>query len=193
MRQLVYFSTASDRQDAIVVAAILAHSRHNNLQHGITGVLIAGGHRYLQVIEGPRAAIGRLAIHLRRDERHLAMTILIDRKVDSRSFDRWSMAFAEEPRLGEFATFKELVEQMRLQLADENLRNQLDCLASTFSSANPPIDVPLWQTAERDSSSVDGGHQAGIAARRRGVDAGHPFSGEAGDIVRPPRLWPGAA
>ena len=160
MRQIVYFSTASGRQDAAVLAEIVAKSRAANLRDGVTGLLVAGGHRYLQVIEGPDAAIERLALRLRSDDRHLAMSILIDRKVDSRNFDGWSMAFKREPRLGEYATFAETVAQMRRQITDAKLREQLDCFALTFSTAETRVDAPLWQLAanDQDGSAVDCGH-----------------------------------
>ncbi len=150
MRQLVYFSTAAERQDAITVAGIVAVSRNQNLRHKITGLLVAGGHRYLQVIEGPAHAITQLVGRLRGDDRHVGMTVLVDRDIVARSFTGWSMAFREEPRLGEYATFSELVAQMRLQLADAKLRKQLDCFARSFSSATTRIATPLWQLAPRD-------------------------------------------
>ena len=160
VRQIVYFSTASDRQDAIVLAGIVAQSHAHNLRDGITGLLVAGGHRYLQVIEGPDAAIRRLALRLRRDDRHLGMTVMIDRKVVDRHFDGWSMAFAKEPRVHEYATFADLVAQMRRLIKDAKLREQLDCFARTFSSAKLRIEPPLWQLAanDEDDLAVDCGH-----------------------------------
>ncbi|MEO6580827.1 MAG: BLUF domain-containing protein [Sphingomicrobium sp.] len=152
MRQVIYFSTAADRQDAVVVGGILAGARYHNLKDGITGLLVAGGHRYLQVIEGPAPAIGDLVGRLRRDERHLGMGILIDRRVNERSFDRWSMAYAEEPQLGDFATFAEVAAQMRKQLPDDRLRQQLDCFVRTFASGSVSFDTPLWALAPERAS-----------------------------------------
>ncbi len=154
VRQIVYYSTASDRQDAIVIAGIVAQSRQHNLRDGISGLLVAGGHRYLQVVEGPADAMARLVTRLRRDERHLGMSILVDRPVKTRAFDGWSMAFAKEPRLGDYATFGEVVRQMRCQLTDAKLREQLDCFARTFSSKEVRIDAPLWQIISRDLDTM---------------------------------------
>ncbi|MCY7281392.1 MAG: BLUF domain-containing protein, partial [Sphingomonas bacterium] len=67
MRQIVYFSTASGRQDAIVTAGILAVARVHNRREGVTGLLVAGGHRYLQVIEGSSPVIDALITRIRRD------------------------------------------------------------------------------------------------------------------------------
>ena len=87
MRQIIYFSTAFDRQDAAVIAAIVTQSREHNSRNSITGLLVAGGHRYLQVVEGPDAAVEQLVRRLRRDDRHVGMTVMVDRRIDGRSFD----------------------------------------------------------------------------------------------------------
>ena len=62
--------------------------------------------------------------------------------------------------MGEFATFADLVAQMRSQLKDRGLRDQLDCFERGFSSATSRTDAPLWQTSPRDGdgSVVDRGH-----------------------------------
>jgi hypothetical protein len=54
--QIAYFSTAARVQDAKTVHDILIQSRVNNRRDGITGLLIAGGNRYMQIIEGPAFA-----------------------------------------------------------------------------------------------------------------------------------------
>jgi hypothetical protein len=55
MRQIVYFSTATSRQDAPTIAALMAVSGDFPGGEKITGLLVAGGHRYLQVIEDQRS------------------------------------------------------------------------------------------------------------------------------------------
>ncbi len=147
MRQIVYFSTAAGRQDAITTAAIVAVSRNNNRAGQITGLLVASGHRYLQVIEGPIAAVDKLTRRLRADDRHLGMTVLIDRSVSERSFDGWSMAFAEAPDLDHFATLADLAGIMWGVVSDGRLRHQIDCFVRTF--ATPP---------RRATLVVDGSH-----------------------------------
>ena len=156
MRQIVYFSTASGRQDAIIIAGILASSRHRNLLDQITGLLVAGGHRYLQVIEGPAATVDATLDRIRRDDRHLGVTLLVDRRVDERSFRDWSMAYLDEPRLDQFSTFPQLVDQFRAQVSDEKLRDQINCFARTFAAA----PVQRWLQAPRDAPtlSVDRAH-----------------------------------
>ena len=147
MRQIVYFSTASERQDAIVVAAILAVSRTHNREQGISGLLIAGGHRYLQVIEGPSAAIGRLISAIRADPRHLGVTVMIDQTIAQRSFEGWSMAYFNEPRFDEFATVHDLVHQLCRHSGHARLLSQVNRFAEQLAF-DPvyPTAIP-WRTA----------------------------------------------
>ena len=135
MRQLVHFSTAAGRQDKIVTADILALSRERNLRDEVTGLLVAGGHRYLQIIEGSASVIEATIERIRRDSRHLGVTVMVDRPIAKRGFASWSMAYREEPRLDEFATLQELVDQMRYHLPDAKLREQLDCFVRSFAVA----------------------------------------------------------
>lgn len=60
MLQIGYFSSATGSQDATVVHGILVAARRANRRDLITGLLVAGGGRYLQVIEGPNSAVRAL-------------------------------------------------------------------------------------------------------------------------------------
>ncbi len=160
MHQIVYFSTASGRQDSIIAASILGVSRSRNQRDKITGLLIAGGHRYLQVFEGPTDAVAALIARLRRDDRHVGVTVLVHRRIEQRSFDGWSMAFGAEPQLDEFATLRDLAGEMRAHLADPKLRAQLDCFAQTFATAPLRVDAPPWKMVRNDPGglAVDRAH-----------------------------------
>ena len=144
MRQLAYFSTASGHQDAIVVSAILATSREQNRRHGISGLLVAGGHRYLQVIEGPSAAIGTLIDNICRDPRHLSVNILYDQSVTQRSFEGWSMAYRQVPELREFATFRDLVDRMGETVSDLRLRGKIRRFGQAFATSGELASRSPW-------------------------------------------------
>ena len=58
MLQLVYISTS--RAPLIsddLLNSVLTVSRRNNAAAGISGLLVAGGRRFLQALEGPRDAV----------------------------------------------------------------------------------------------------------------------------------------
>ena len=163
MRQIVYLSTAAGRQDAATVAAILAVSHERNLSDKVTGLLVAGGHRYLQVIEGPRSVVNATMKRIHRDHRHLGVTLLVKRRIEERSFRGWSMACCDHLDLGDFATLPELIDQVRAQVSGRKLRAQIDCFARSFIMSpqivQPPAPSPWTLASGYDSSlAFDGGH-----------------------------------
>ncbi|MEO7504745.1 MAG: BLUF domain-containing protein [Sphingomicrobium sp.] len=145
MFQIAYFSTASTRQDVRTVHDILVSSRINNRRDDITGLLVAGGNRYLQVIEGPRAATERLYATIRADQRHLAVTTLLQRTVLRRCFDGWSLAFRREPELGQFDSFPDMVRFLTLNVPDTALRNQIRTFASALIMTPRHEGPELWK------------------------------------------------
>lgn len=90
MLQLVYVSTATT--DPHATTDILQLSRRNNERDGITGLLYSDDKRFLQVLEGPDAAVEATLARIARDTRHRAMVMLSRRVVDAREFGSWSMA-----------------------------------------------------------------------------------------------------
>jgi hypothetical protein len=147
MHQIAYFSTASAPQEAVDVQKILLTSRANNLRDDITGLLVAGGNRYLQVIEGPRRAMERLYANIRDDDRHLAVTTLVEQSTLKRCFEGWSMAYRRETALDEFDSFPTVLRYLTEQVEDRRLRGQIRLFASSFI-ARPIATVPeLWRTA----------------------------------------------
>ena len=90
MRRIVYVSTAGGLS-ATEVAHILESALRNNAQREITGFLIYNGRNFLQLIEGPKAAMMSLMGTLKRDARHSGMLTMIDEPIEERSCPSWSM------------------------------------------------------------------------------------------------------
>jgi hypothetical protein len=87
MLQIGYFSSAAGPQDASTVHRILVEARKANRLTSITGLLVAGGGRYLQIIEGPNVAVKHLHAKLRADHRHIAVVTFLKHEVEERSFE----------------------------------------------------------------------------------------------------------
>ncbi len=165
MRQFVYLSTATGQQDAVTIAAILAVSHERNLRDKVTGLLVAGGHRYLQVIEGPDGVVTATMKRILRDHRHLAVTLLVKRRINKRSFAGWSMACCDRLDLGHFATLSDMVDQGRAQVSGRKLREQIDCFERSFvvpplAALSKPRTPSPWTLATGYDSSLalDSGH-----------------------------------
>ena len=97
---------------------------------------------------------------IRRDRRHVGVTVLVDRTVQKRGFTAWSAYFDGEPEFGSFATLEELIRIMRRHVGDRAMRAQLDELARTFVLKPLPVIPSPWTLAStyREPSALDSGH-----------------------------------
>ena len=78
------------------VSNILFHSRKNNPELGVTGVLcVCHGDVFIQVLEGGRAEVNQLYERVIRDERHTDVTLLHYAEVEERRFSGWRMGRVE--------------------------------------------------------------------------------------------------
>ncbi|WP_310468324.1 BLUF domain-containing protein [Sphingomonas sp.] len=146
MFQIAYFSTAATQQEATVIQRILLTSRKNNLRDDISGLLVAGGNRYLQVIEGPRREM-EVLYAIRADDRHIAVTTLVERTTLKRCFEGWTMAYRREPALGEFDSFPAVLRHLTEQVEDERLRGQIRQFAAIFIAGPASDGRDLWKLA----------------------------------------------
>lgn len=94
MQRILYISTARGGVTQPLIDDILRVSRRNNSADAVTGLLIAGGTRFLQVLEGSDLAVSRTFERIQRDPRHFAMVQLAKQTITERSFGDWSMGFA---------------------------------------------------------------------------------------------------
>ena len=88
--QLVYASRPFGFDEA-TLSAILMDARRANARDDITGALIARHDLYLQLLEGPRDKVAAAYQRIRRDDRHLEVTRLVERPVEARMFPGWAM------------------------------------------------------------------------------------------------------
>ena len=95
MQRLLYISTSRGPITQATIDDILRVSRRNNAADAITGLLVAGGTRFLQVLEGSDLAVLRTFERIQRDPRHLAMVQLARQTITQRSFGNWAMGYAQ--------------------------------------------------------------------------------------------------
>ena len=97
LEQLLYASISTPRvTSALQMSDILAVARPNNARDQITGALTAANGRFIQIIEGPAAALDDLMARLGSDSRHQAIEVLGRRVIEQRAFAGWAMV---SPRL----------------------------------------------------------------------------------------------
>jgi len=90
IHQLIYMSEPFGFDDGML-NGILSISRRNNGRDGLTGALVCRRDIYLQLLEGPEAAVEAAYARIKRDDRHLGIARLVSETVDSRMFPDWTM------------------------------------------------------------------------------------------------------
>ena len=90
LTQIIY-SSKPFGFDSSVLDDILTISRVLNARDDITGMLICRADMYLQLIEGPDAAIQATYKRISGDDRHLEINLLVSRQITERMFPKWAM------------------------------------------------------------------------------------------------------
>ena len=90
IHQLIYMSEPFGFDDGIL-NGILSISRRNNVRDGLTGALVCRRDIYLQLLEGPEAAVEAAYARITGDDRHLAVVRLLSAPADTRLFPDWAM------------------------------------------------------------------------------------------------------
>ncbi|MFS0853027.1 BLUF domain-containing protein [Microbacterium sp. 179-I 3D4 NHS] len=90
---LVYTSTASQPFRETALSHLLAQCRVLNAAREVTGMLLFRDARFIQVLEGPAAAVRALAETIRRDPRHHDMRVLVEEPIAVRRFADWTMGY----------------------------------------------------------------------------------------------------
>lgn len=88
--QLIYSSRPFGFDEA-ALNGILLIARRNNSRDAITGALICRQDLYLQLLEGPEAAVEARYGSIARDDRHLEVVRRVSRRVTERLFPNWAM------------------------------------------------------------------------------------------------------
>lgn len=94
---IVYISTAIADFKSADLVKLLERARGFNKRVGITGVLMFGGGRFVQVLEGGPATVRRLYARIMADPRHGRLEKLADGPLARREFKDWHMSFAPPP------------------------------------------------------------------------------------------------
>ena len=101
MLRILYQSTNLIRSDSPAffwtIATLLSECLARNARCGITGALMFGDGRFLQVLEGPEDAIDAIFMRINCDCRHQNVRLLSRTHSDKRLFAAWTMAFVGPP------------------------------------------------------------------------------------------------
>ncbi len=95
---IAYASRATEPFDHARLVELLTESRANNERDGITGMLVYADPDFIQILEGPDAAVRELLERIGGDPRHTDVRILLDERVSERKYSTWSMGYEPATR-----------------------------------------------------------------------------------------------
>ena len=97
LNRIIYCSRnrlrGSDETLHAEIGKILEVSRANNARDGLSGGLLFSDDCFVQVLEGPLAALQNAFERIQCDARHGEVTVIQTGPIASRDFPEWSMAF----------------------------------------------------------------------------------------------------
>lgn len=93
---MLYHSQLAPDAPVSCIPEIIKTARAFNAAHGVTGILVFDGQRFLQHLEGPKQILTDLIVRIARDPRHIDFTLQHHgESVGPRRFPTWSMAYAD--------------------------------------------------------------------------------------------------
>ena len=93
MISLAYASSASSYFSEDELARLLENSRSKNARLELTGALLYENGRFIQVLEGPEAAVRALYAKIKTDPRHRGFHMVSNERITTRLFPDWTMGF----------------------------------------------------------------------------------------------------
>lgn len=141
MKYITYVSQSQKPFSLDALSGLLDHSRARNARDGITGCLV---YRYnddfdrgnfLQVLEGPEAAIDDVWQRISEDTRHHTIVVIDEGTIDERMFSNWSMGFrnVDAEDLKNVEGFADLgSDTFWEKIGEQNLSNGLELLKSFY-------------------------------------------------------------
>lgn len=95
MIHLVYVSYASHKMSEEDLVALLEQSRSRNAKQAVTGMLLYVEGMFFQLLEGEEKDVKEIYEAVARDDRNKWNIVLLEEKIDERTFPDWSMGFKQ--------------------------------------------------------------------------------------------------
>ncbi len=93
MIQITYISSEARPMLKADLDDILSSSRKNNIELGITGMLLYGNKTFIQILEGDETLVEGLLRKIKKDPRHTDFRLVSKKEIKKRQYLEWSMGF----------------------------------------------------------------------------------------------------
>lgn len=93
MHHIIYLSYAVAPFTNAQLQQLLTRARRRNTELGVTGILLYGNERFVQILEGEEYIVQELYERIKQDPRHTNLITFATKPVEKRAFAEWAMAF----------------------------------------------------------------------------------------------------
>lgn len=93
MHHLIYLSQATRPLSAKALTCLLDQARLANERQHLTGALVYGNKRFIQLLEGELAVLAQAYARISQDPRHQHLCRVADYPIAARQFADWPLAF----------------------------------------------------------------------------------------------------
>ena len=90
---IIYISEADPGFGPAAIEEMLFKAKQFNAAAAITGFILYGNNRFIQLIEGGKVPIHELYARIRKDSRHSNVTTIWDQQNKERLFSDWYMSY----------------------------------------------------------------------------------------------------
>lgn len=145
--EIVYSSTTPTPLPEAEVKDLLEHSRRNNTDWGVSGLLCYDGVNFLQIIEGETDTIMDLFHTIQNDPRHDDIKILHEGDIENRAFSDWKMAYEPVPS-GLLPTLTRAIHHQSIGLGEDREMSAGRRIFALFMDEMYGNDQPKRETAD---------------------------------------------
>ena len=93
MHQLIYLSQTTRPLSAKTLLGLVEQAQQANTRQHLTGALVYGNKRFIQLLEGEQAALEQSYARIRQDPRHQHLCQVAYYSIATRRFTEWPLAF----------------------------------------------------------------------------------------------------
>jgi hypothetical protein len=93
--RMAYISASSKPFSKAELRGLLKQANERNAKARTTGMMLYKNGRFMQILEGPKAAVKTTFGRISKDPRHYGIILLIKETAEERHFPDWPMAFRD--------------------------------------------------------------------------------------------------
>lgn len=91
IKQILYCSIPTMVISRLDLERLMEHAKSHNSSRGLSGVLLQGSGKFIQLLEGPPAEVDRLVAKIRKDDRHDYFSTIVEHEADRPFYSDWAM------------------------------------------------------------------------------------------------------